>query len=62
VPVQEGSNEIPAARQLLGKVSVTDKRLVYAATQVEIGNKSFEGGAIMRDSRPPEELVAMATL
>jgi predicted transposase YbfD/YdcC len=47
VAVKEGSNEIPAARELLGKVSVTDKTTLADAihTQVETAQQIlFEGG------------------
>jgi predicted transposase YbfD/YdcC len=47
VAVKEGSNESPAARELLGKVSVTDKTTLADAihTQVETAQQIlFEGG------------------
>lgn len=47
VAVQEGSNEIPAARELLNKVPVTDKTALADAmhTQVETAQQIlFEGG------------------
>ena len=47
VPVQEASNEIPAARQLLAKVSVSDKTTLADAihTQIETAQQIlFEGG------------------
>ena len=47
VPVQEGSNEIPAARQMLGKVQLTNKTTLADAlhTQLETAQQIlFEGG------------------
>ena len=47
VPVPEGSNEIPAARQLLGQLALTDKTTLADAlhTQVEtVQQILFEGG------------------
>jgi hypothetical protein len=47
VPVQEGSNEIPAARELLGKVPVDHKTALADAihTQIETAQQIlFEGG------------------
>src|SRR2546427_4600688 len=47
VPVQEGSNEIPAARQMLGKVSLANKTALADAlhTQLETAQQIlFEGG------------------
>src|SRR3989441_5823919 len=47
VPVQEGSNEIPAARQMLGKVELANKTALTDAlhTQVESAQQIlFEGG------------------
>src|SRR6266487_383209 len=47
VPVQEGSNEIPAARQMLGKVPVENKTTLADAihTQIETAQQIlFEGG------------------
>jgi len=47
VPVPEGSNEIPAARQLLGQLELTDKTTLADAlhTQVEtVQQVLFEGG------------------
>jgi hypothetical protein len=47
VPVQEGSNEIPAARQMLAKVQLTNKTTLADAlhTQLETAQQIlFEGG------------------
>src|SRR3989454_5003123 len=47
VPVQEGSNEIPAARRMLGKVSLANKTALADAlhTQLETAQQIlFEGG------------------
>lgn len=47
VPVKEGSNEIPAARELLGKVSLDNKTALADAlhTQIETAQQIlFEGG------------------
>src|SRR5437773_10999020 len=47
VPVQQGSNEIPAARQMLGKVQLTHKTTLADAlhTQLETAQQIlFEGG------------------
>src|SRR6266851_3343578 len=47
VPVQEGSNEIPAARRMLGKVSLANKTALVDAlhTQLETAQQIlFEGG------------------
>jgi hypothetical protein len=68
VPVKEGSNEIPAARQLLGKVPVENKTALADAihTQIETAQQIlFEGGGnyAMTVKENQKELVqTLATL
>jgi predicted transposase YbfD/YdcC len=68
VAVKEGSNEIPAARELLDKVSVTDKTMLADAihTQVETAQLIlFEGGgdyALTVKENQKELVQTLATL
>ena len=68
VAVKEGSNEIPAARELLAKVSVTDKTTLADAihTQVETAQQIlFEGGgdyALTVKENQKELVQTLATL
>ena len=68
VPVQEGSNEIPAARQLLAKVPLENKTALAAAlhTQIETAQQIlFEGGgadALTVKANQKELLQTLATL
>jgi predicted transposase YbfD/YdcC len=68
VAVKEASNEIPAARELLGKVSVTDKTTLADAihTQVETAQQIlFEGGgdyALTVKENQKELVQTLATL
>jgi predicted transposase YbfD/YdcC len=68
VAVKEGSNEIPAARELLAKVSVTDKTTLADAihTQVETAQLIlFEGGgdyALTAKENQKELVQTLATL
>jgi hypothetical protein len=68
VPVKEGSNEIPAARELLGKVPVENKTALADAlhTQVETAQQIlFEGGgdyAMTVKNNQKELLQTLATL
>jgi predicted transposase YbfD/YdcC len=68
VAVKEGSNEIPAARELLDKVSVTDKTTLADAihTQVETAQQIlFEGGgdyALTVKENQKELVQTLATL
>jgi len=68
VPVQEGSNEIPAARQMLGKVELTNKTALADAlhTQLETAQQIlFEGGgdyALTVKDNQKELVQTLATL
>jgi hypothetical protein len=68
VPVQEGSNEIPAARELLAKVSVDHKTALADAlhTQIETAQQIlFEGGgdyALTVKNNQKELVQTLATL
>ena len=68
VAVQEGSNEIPAARELLAKVPVTDKTALADAihTQIETAQQVlFEGGgdyALTVKGNQKELVQTLATL
>jgi hypothetical protein len=68
VPVQEGSNEIPAARELLGKVPVDHKTALADAihTQIETAQQIlFEGGgdyALTVKDNQKELVQTLATL
>jgi hypothetical protein len=68
VPVKEGSNEIPAARELLGKVPVDNKTALADAlhTQIETAQQIlFEGGgdyAMTVKDNQKELLQSLATL
>jgi hypothetical protein len=66
VPVQEGSNEIPAARQLLGQLELADKTTLADAlhTQVEtVQQVLFEGGGdyVLTVKENQKELVQTLT-
>src|SRR5437016_997532 len=68
VPVQEGSNEIPAARRMLGKVSLANKTALADAlhTQLETAQQIlFEGGgnyALTVKDNQKELVQTLATL
>jgi predicted transposase YbfD/YdcC len=68
VPVQEGSNEIPAARQMLGKVELANKTALADAlhTQLETAQQIlFEGGgdyALTVKENQKELVQTLATL
>jgi hypothetical protein len=68
VPVQAGSNEIPAARQLLSQVPVTDKTALADAlhTQIETAQQIlFDGGgdyALTVKDNQKELVQTLATL